>query len=274
MKKLFNKIYKQFKEYNDNVKFELENKKSIFWLLGIIIFVVIWEIIVRLILLNPDYRQFHGFLPSTAFKTLIILVMSNNFWSSVIASFIRILLGLFIASCVGIPLGLMIGFYGILRKLTNVPIQFIRMISPLSWMPIAIIILPGFQEAILFIITISAIWPIVINTCQGVLNVNPDWIKIAKNQGAKDHQLLYKVILPASLPYILTGFRLAVGIGWIVLVPAELLGISSGLGYLINDARDTMAYDKLMAVVISIGIIGSIIDWFLQFIQKKFDWRV
>lgn len=109
--------------------------------------------------------------------------------------------------------------------------------------------------------------------CTVVMNTNPDWIKMAKNQGASDSQLLFKVVFPASVPYIITGVRLSLGVAWIILVPAEMLGTSSGLGYLINDARDTMSYDNLMAVVIAIGIIGFCIDSLFQVIKRKFEWK-
>ena len=264
--------------YFEKIIKDLTDSKSkkagvLYSFLGILLFLAAWEIFVGIIIKTNSFKQFTGFLPSKTFIALIHLLTSKYFWDSVVASLIRILLGLFISSVIGIPAGLIIGFYRIFRRITNIPIQFLRMISPLAWMPIAIVILPGFQEAILFIIAISCIWPILLNTSQGVLNIELQWITMAKNQGAKDYQLLFKVIFPGAMPYILTGLRFAIGVAWIVLVPAELLGISSGLGYLINDARDTMEYDKLMAIVVAIGLIGFTIDEFFQSIQKRLDWR-
>ena len=96
---------------------------------------------------------------------------------------------------------------------------------------------------------------------------------MARNQGTNEKNLLLKVIFPASLPSILSGLRLALGVAWIVLVPAELLGISSGLGYLINDARNSLEYDKLMAVIIAIGIIGFLLDLLFQIVTSKFNWQ-
>ena len=95
---------------------------------------------------------------------------------------------------------------------------------------------------------------------------------MALNQGANNFQLIKTIVIPASLPYMLTSFRLSLGIAWIVLVPAEFLGVSSGLGYLINDARDTMEYDKLMAIVIAIGILGFFLDRIIQKLQQTFNW--
>jgi NitT/TauT family transport system permease protein len=95
---------------------------------------------------------------------------------------------------------------------------------------------------------------------------------MALNQGASDIQLIRTIVIPSSLPHMLTSLRLALGVAWIVLVPAEFLGVSSGLGYLINDARDTMEYDKLMAMIIAIGIIGFILDRFFQKLQHRLNW--
>ncbi|MCK5350655.1 MAG: ABC transporter permease subunit, partial [Desulfobacula sp.] len=102
--------------------------------------------------------------------------------------------------------------------------------------------------------------------------INPQWIKMALNQGANNFQLIRTIVIPASFPYMLTSLRLALGVAWIVLVPAEFLGVSKGLGYLINDARDIMEYDRLMAMIIAIGILGFSLDRILQKIQSIFSW--
>jgi len=240
---------------------------------GIIILFLFWFVIGRIIVYIRGAESFEGFLPANVIKSFINLTVNNFFWISVLTSLSRIIIGLIIAAFTGLPIGILIGFYKYLREITNIPIHFIRMISPIAWMPIAIIILPSFNQAIIFLIFISTVWPILLNTSQGVSNVKPEWIKMAQNQGAKDYQLLFKIIIPASVPYILTGLRLAIGAAWIVLIPAEMLGVTSGLGYLINDARDTLEYDKLVALVLAIGLLGFIIDNMFQYIQYKLDWR-
>ncbi|MCP4022697.1 MAG: ABC transporter permease, partial [Desulfobacteraceae bacterium] len=188
------------------------------------------------------------------------------------ASLRRILIGIFLAAVIGIPIGIMVGFYPKFRGLSYSPIQFVRMISPLSWMPIALLLFTSFESAVYFLIVMATICPIILNTTIGVLNINPIWLKMALNQGANNFQLIRTIIIPSSLPYMLTSLRLALGVAWIVLVPAEFLGVSSGLGYLINDARDTMEYDKLMAMIIAIGILGFILDRIFQRLQRIFSW--
>lgn len=240
--------------------------------LGIAVLLTIWALLGHLLFSRPDFEQFSGFLPKQTLNALILLFLDYDFWASVAASLRRVFFGVGTALLFGLPIGLFIGYSKKVQVITYTPIQFIRMISPLSWMPIALLIFDTFESTIYFLLTMATIWPIMLNTALGVKRVNPQWIMMAKNQGANHRQLLLHIILPASIPYILTSLRLAIGVAWIVLVPVEFLGISSGLGYIINDARDTMEYDRLMAIVVAIGIIGFVLDGSIQLVQKIFRW--
>ena len=239
---------------------------------GIILFFVIWAVGGYFLFKEPGHELFAGLLPAPTLKALLLLITDPDFWHSVYASLRRVVVGVSIAFIIGFPSGLIIGFYDKIRTISYPPIQLIRMTSPLSWMPIALLIFTSFESAIYFLITMATIWPIILNTSLGVSHVNPQWIKMAQCQGATNRQLIFQIVIPASVPHILTSLRLALGVAWIVLVPAEFLGVSSGLGYIINDARDTMEYDRLMAIVLSIGIIGFVLDGFLQQIKNVFQW--
>jgi NitT/TauT family transport system permease protein len=241
--------------------------------IGTTCLVLLWALIGSLIFKSPGYQQFQGFLPVPAIKALCALVLDGDFWPSVLASLSRVVVGIFVAFALGLPSGLLIGYYKKLRLTTNPSIQFLRMISPLAWMPIALLVFKSFESAIHFLIAVATVWPIILNTAVGVSRVNPQWINMARDQGARDYHLILRIIVPASVPYILTSLRLALGVAWIVLVPAEFLGVSSGLGYLINDARDTMEYDRLMAVVIFIGILGFLLDGAIQLTLRRFRWN-
>ncbi|NWH06632.1 ABC transporter permease [Desulfobacter latus] len=236
-------------------------------LTGFILFVFAWAAVTQFIFTRPELYHFKGFLPGPTLGALADAFHNSKFWISVFASLRRIVVGIAISALIGLPLGVLIGFFTSLRKLTYSPIQFIRMISPLSWMPIALLLFTSFESAVHFLIVMATICPIILNTAIGVMNINPQWLKMALNQGANNVQLLQTIVLPYSIPHMITSIRLALGIAWIVLVPAEFLGVSSGLGYLINDARDTMAYDKLMAIIIAIGILGFILDRIFQKLQ-------
>ncbi|MCP5107502.1 MAG: ABC transporter permease [bacterium] len=271
--RFFKKYFKRHTKPYETVSWEKRLLIKLgYWVIGLIVFFVVWTVVGYLVFLKRGHQQFSGFLPVPTLKALYSLVFEGDFWSSVSASLRRVVVGITQAFIIGLPVGLLIGFYRKLRVISYPPIQFIRMISPLSWMPIALIIFAGFESAIYFLITMATVWPIILNTSLGVSRVNPAWIKMARNQGANDRQLIFRVIFPASVPYILSSLRLALGVAWIVLVPAEFLGVSSGLGYIINDARDTMEYDRLMAIVIAIGILGFILDGAIQWLQGFLNW--
>lgn len=245
-------------------------RKIQYGLLGTGLFILLWAFVGFLIFSRPGYEQFTGFLPLPTLKALCVLFLEHDFWYSVSASLRRVMVGISIAFLVGLPFGLFIGFYNKLRYITQGPIQFLRMISPLAWMPVALLLFKSFETAIYFLITMATVWPIILNTASGVLGVNPNWMLMARNQGASSSQLLLHIVLPSSVPYIVTSLRLALGVAWIVLVPAEYLGVTSGLGYIINDARDTMEYDRLMATLIAIGIVGYALDSAIHSIQNIF----
>ncbi|WP_020586407.1 ABC transporter permease [Desulfobacter curvatus] len=240
-------------------------------LAGLVIFAFAWAAVMQFVFTRPELYHFRGFLPGPTFSALADAFQTPKFWMSVFASLRRIVVGVAISAFIGLPLGVLIGFFTRLRKLTYSPIQFVRMISPLSWMPIALLLFTSFESAVHFLIVMATICPIILNTAIGVMNINPQWIKMALNQGANNVQLIQTIVIPHSIPHMMTSIRLALGIAWIVLVPAEFLGVSSGLGYLINDARDTMEYDKLIAVIIAIGILGFILDRIFQKLQHRFS---
>jgi NitT/TauT family transport system permease protein len=242
-------------------------------LVGLFFLILLWQVLGMVLFTGPGKEQLGNFLPVPAFRALYGLCMSPVFWDSVLASLRRVGVGLGLAFILGVTAGVVIGFSEKIRDLTHLPLQFVRMVSPLSWMPIAILILPTFDQAIYFLILMASIWPVMYNTSEGLRAVDPAWIAMARLQGATRVRLISSVLLPASLPRLLNGLRLALGIAWIILVPAEYLGINNGLGYLINDARDTLEYDRLMALVLAIGILGFILDGILQYLARRFDWR-
>jgi len=265
-------IYKDPKQVGLNAVFGNRSFGWKFELLGLLGFICLWVVVSSFIFTRPELAHFKGFLPGPTFKALGAAAQESKFWISVFASLKRILIGIFLAGVMGVPIGILVGFYPKLRSLSYSPIQFVRMISPLSWMPIALLLFASFESAVYFLIVMATICPIILNTTISVLNINPQWIKMALNQGASNFQLIRTIVIPASFPYMLTSLRLALGVAWIVLVPAEFLGVTSGLGYLINDARDTMEYDKLMAMIIAIGILGFALDRIIQKLQHTFSW--
>jgi len=244
-----------------------------YWVAGLFVLFVLWWIGGYLIEINPNTTNFKDFGPIPTFQAFPDLWEEGKIQSAIQSSGYRLGIGLLIAIIVGIPIGILLGRSKIFRQLSNSPFQLIRMISPLSWEPIAVIVFATWNGAIVFLIAIAAVWPIVFATAAGLAKVDPAWFKVAKNLGAKPWHMVTQIILPAIAFDILTGVRLALGVAWIVLVPAEFLGVTTGLGYSIADARETLSYDRLTAMVLTIGIMGYILDSSCAMLIKRYSWH-
>lgn len=180
----------------------------------------------------------------------------------------RLLCGLALAVVIGVPLGLLIGSSKPFKWASTPPVQFLRMVSPLSWAPVAVALLGVGSTPVIFLVAAAAVWPITMNTAAGVAALDPLHIRVARTLGATPLELIRTVVLPSIRPYVMTGVRLALGIAWVVIVPAEMLGVSSGLGYEILNARDRLAYDEMLVVIIVIGLIGIALDALAQWVLR------
>lgn len=176
----------------------------------------------------------------------------------------RLLAGLAIAVVIGIPLGLLIGFSPSIDQFSAPLVQFLRMVSPLSWAPIAVALFGVGSSPVIFLVAMAAVWPITLNTVSGVRALDQQHLHVAQTLGATPFEALRTVVVPSVKPYVLSGIRLALGIAWVIIVPAEMLGVSSGLGYEILNARDRLAYDEMLAVILVIGALGIALDWTAQ----------
>nr|WP_254170470.1 ABC transporter permease [Roseibium polysiphoniae] len=241
-------------------------------LAGLALLLAVWWVGGRIVEASDDLYAFADFAPAQTLERLSEMIRTGEAIQITIPSLIRVASGLFWAIAIGVPVGILVGAITGFRKLTNVPFQFLRMISPLSWMPIAVMAFATWEGAIVFLITVAAIWPVLFSTASGLRRIEPSWFKVARNLGARPWHLLFVIILPAISQDILSGIRLALGVAWIILVPAEYLGVTSGLGYAINDARDTLEYDRLAATVVIIGVIGFSLDSLLQLAIAKLSW--
>ncbi|MBV2135039.1 ABC transporter permease [Pseudomonas sp. MAP12] len=200
------------------------------------------------------------FSPQATFVSLIELLGRGELYEHIRVSLQRILVGLSLALLVGVPLGLLIGASRQLEWATTPAFQFLRMISPLSWMPVVVMLMGVGDRPIYFLLAFAAVWPILLNTAAGVKSLDQRWLQLTRSLSATRWETLSRVILPGVLGHVLTGVRLAIGILWIVLVPCEMLGVSAGLGYYILDTRDRLAYSELMAMVLLIGVLGFCLD--------------
>ncbi len=248
-------------------------RRFVYGALGLSVLFVIWEIGTLFLHFNPATRTFVTFGPIPTLEAFPTLWEEGKIQSAMAASGYRMGLGLFLAIVIGVPIGILMGRSKRFRELSNSPFQFLRMISPLAWMPLAVLVYPAWDQAIVFLIAIASVWPVAFATAAGLAKVDPAWFKVARNLGAKAVHMLTQVIMPAIAFDVLTGIRLALGVAWIVLVPAELLGVTSGLGYAIKDARETLSYNHLTAMVLVIGIIGYILDSACVVLIKRYSWH-
>ncbi|MDQ8699186.1 ABC transporter permease [Hyphomicrobium sp. LHD-15] len=225
---------------------------------GIGAIVLVWWIATAL--LAPEGGLAARFAPGATFESLLVLLASSDLPLHIGVSLKRILVGLALALAIGVPLGLIVGLNKTVEAATSPAFQFLRMISPLSWMPIAVMLLGVGDYPIYFLLTFAAVWPILLNTAAGVRHLDPAWLTLSKSLCATPWENLIHVVIPGVVGHVLTGVRLAIGILWIVLVPCEMLGVSAGLGYMVLDTRDRLAYSELMAMVIVIGFLGFLLD--------------
>lgn len=235
-----------------------QNRQLALPLLGLLLGLISWWLSVQLLAQsNPVIAEFS---PAAGFSQLIAGLASGDLLRHASASLVRVAVGLVIAVVVAVPLGLLLGLKHRLELTTSAVFQFIRMISPLSWMPIAVMVFGVGDGPVYFLLAVSAIWPILLTITTAVRTVNPLYIKVARSFAAEPLEIVTRVVLPAIRPSLLASIRVAVGLIWVVLVPAEMLGVSSGLGYLILDCRDRLAYGELTSVLLLIGLIGWGLD--------------
>lgn len=224
---------------------------------GLVALVGLWWLVTRG---GDEFALGRRFGPEAAFASLFEIVRGADLLRHTLVSLQRVLVGLGLAAAIGVPLGLIVGSSATFASTTGIAFQFLRMISPLSWMPIAVMAFGIGDKPIYFLLAFAAVWPILLNTAAGVRALDPSWLELGRSLSASRGQLLTRIVLPGILGHVLTGVRLAIGVSWIVLVPCEMLGVSSGLGYAILDTRDRLAYSELLAMVLLIGFLGFALD--------------
>ncbi len=225
---------------------------------GVFLTLSLWWLAVALLVEPGSFLD--QFAPDAAFEALWKLVSTGTLWPHAIATLQRIFVGMFVASAIGVPLGLAIGSSRRFAAAATPVAGFIRMISPLSWTPLAIIWFGVGNPPVYFLVAIGAVWPVVLATAAGVAGLDRGWLLVSRSLRASRLETIRTIVWPGIQGDVLTGIRLATGTAWIVLVPAEMLGVDSGLGYFILNARDRFAYGELVATILVIGAIGLVLD--------------
>lgn len=194
-------------------------------------------------------------------KGMAELIHKSLLWRYIGDSLRRVAIGFGAATVVGIPLGLTFGWYPAVNQVVNPAVQMLRPISPIAWIPVSIVIFGVGDRAAIFLIFLSAVFPIVVGCTNAVSNVPSMFRRAGRNFGLTAIQLLTRVVFPAVLPQIIISLRIALGIAWLVVVAAEMIAVDSGLGYLVIDSRNSgKRYDLVVAAMLIIGLIGLALD--------------
>jgi len=198
--------------------------------------------------------------PVRVFESFIELIDNGSLLKHSVASLYRVTAGFYLAIIFGIPLGVLIGRSQIAQQLINPVIQFLRPISPLAWIPLAMLWFGIGDPPAIFLIFLASFFPLVVATSVAVSSINPVFFQVASNFGFTRLETMNKVIVPAIVPAVLIALRLTIAIAWLVVVAAEMIAVQSGLGYLILDSRNALRMDYVMVGMITIGVIGLLLD--------------
>jgi NitT/TauT family transport system permease protein len=200
---------------------------------------------------------------------VVELVQKGLLPKYIVASLFRVTWGFLLAVVVGVPFGLLLGWFRPAYLAFNPLIQVLRPISPIAWIPLAILWFGVSDAAPVFLIFLASVFPVSVSATAAVQNLQPVYLRAARNFGLGRVQLFRRVILPAALPQILTGVRIALGVAWLVVVAAEMIAVNSGLGYLIIDARNAgKRYDLVVAGMLVIGLIGLGLDLLVRRLER------
>jgi nitrate/nitrite transport system permease protein len=243
--------------------------------LGLGLLVLIWEMVAL--------KSTSGFpSPAETFKQAVD-VFSDPFYSkgpndqgvgwNVLSSLKRVGLGFGLAALVGIPAGFLIGRFTFLSRMFNPLISLLRPVSPLAWLPIGLLVFKGANPAAIWTIFICSIWPMVINTAVGVQRVPQDYMNVARVLNLSEWKIVTKILLPAVLPYMLTGVRLAVGTAWLVIVAAEMLTGGVGIGFWVWDEWNNLNVKNIIIAIFVIGIVGLVLEFALIKLATAFTFE-
>ena len=248
-------------------------KASIAPLLGILAFIGFWSLL----------AQYSEGLPGPLSTWQAALVLfADPFYDNgpndmgigwnILNSLGRVGVGFGLAALVGIPLGFAIGRFAFLAGMLAPIISLLRPVSPLAWLPIGLLVFEAAGPASIWVIFISSIWPIILNTAAGVASVPQDYLNVARVLKLSEFKVLTRILFPAVLPHLMTGIRLAIGVAWLVIVAAEMLTGGIGLGFWVWDEWNNLNVEHILIAIIIVGLVGLALEQILLLIAKRFDY--
>ncbi len=240
---------------------------------GIALLVLIWGILTRNSTTFPT--------PAATFVEAI-KVFSDPFYRNgpndqgigwnVLYSLYRVAIGFGLAAAVGIPLGFIIGRFEVFNNMASPLISLLKPVSPLAWLPIGLLVFKAANPAAIWTIFICSIWPMIINTAVGVQRVPVDYLNVARVLNLSEWKVITKILLPAVLPYMLTGVRLSIGTAWLVIVAAEMLTGGVGIGFWVWDEWNNLNVKHILIAILVIGVVGLALEWALISIARRFSY--
>ena len=238
---------------------------------AILVFIILWQVLPTIGVINPIFVP----TPTTIAATIWSLLVSGELITDILASMWRVLAAFALALVVGLSVGLLLGgFFKSVEKAVNPLLQMISQANPFTLLPVFIAFLGiGEISKIAFIYFVTQ-WPIIFNTVTGITNVDPVLVKLARTAGLSKFQMFWKVLLPASLPTVFTGIRMAAVFSLFMLIGAEMLGSTAGLGYLVMQAEGVMNYPVMYAAIVVTAIFGIVFMYAITLVEKRLtSWK-
>ncbi|CAI1165138.1 Bicarbonate transport system permease protein CmpB [Serratia quinivorans] len=241
--------------------------------LGLVLTLVVWQVAA----LNSK-----GFPTPWATWQAALVLFADPFYSAgpndqgigwnVLASLQRVATGFGLAALVGIPAGFLLGRFAFLANMLNPIISLLRPVSPLAWLPIGLLLFQRAEPASTWTIFICSIWPMILNTAEGVTRIPQDYLNVARVLKLSEWTVMRKILFPAVLPYVLTGVRLSIGIAWLVIVAAEMLTGGVGIGFWIWNEWNNLNVENIIIAIIVIGVVGLLLEQGLMLLAKRFSY--
>ena len=191
---------------------------------------------------------------------------------NVLASLQRVAIGFGLAALVGIPAGFLIGRFSFIASMFNFIISLLRPVSPLAWLPIGLLLFQRAEPASSWTIFICSIWPMILNTAEGVMRIPQDYLNVARVLKLSEFTVMRKILFPAVLPYILTGVRLSIGIAWLVIVAAEMLTGGVGIGFWIWNEWNNLNVENIIVAILLIGAVGMLLEQGLMAVARRLSY--
>ncbi|MFZ2628979.1 MAG: nitrate ABC transporter permease, partial [Rugosibacter sp.] len=192
---------------------------------------------------------------------------------NVLSSLRRVGIGFGFAALVGIPLGFVLGRFAFMNRMLDPLISLLRPVSPLAWLPIGLLVFQRADPAATWTIFICSIWPMILNTAEGVRRVPQDYLNVARVLGLPEDKVITKILFPAVLPYMLTGIRLSIGTAWLVIVAAEMLTGGVGIGFWVWDEWNNLKVEHIIIAIFVIGIVGFVLEQMLLLLARRFTYE-